>query len=146
MTKILSNFNKQIIAGELGALLFAPVFGWVFSRILRHPDFVSFFTVLGSIIGGVIFWLAFRIRHEKKNNTLSVKKMASDVACYTPAALTFALFVYYPTLFLITKFMIEAHHRIIFSILFAQLSALILFLLAMNVYRILLIKFFGKKL
>ena len=140
------NFNKEIFVGEIGALLFAPIFTLLASHIFRSPNLISFSALAGSLSGGCILWLATRIYDEKKYGNFSAGKFSRDIAFYTPVAFLISILISYPTVVIVTRFLFIKDHAPIFSSLAGELSGFLIFLILINTYRIILNRSFKKKL
>ncbi|RJQ17258.1 hypothetical protein C4573_04365 [Candidatus Woesearchaeota archaeon] len=140
------DFNKQIFFGELGSLLGAPLFGVLCSRLNNSPTAIATWSVLGSLAGAAVFWLAVRIIDEKRKKRLSVKNIAETIAWYTPIAFILAIFLYQPVLFFLSKHFLEQSGLVIVSIIGAQALAFLSFLIVINAYRIIINRYTGKKL
>ncbi len=140
------DFNKEIIVGEIGALIGAPLFGFLGSLIRGTPDIISTFTIAGSIIGGFISWFVTRIYDEKKETEFSAKKLARKISLYTPVAFIISILIGYPVVFLVTRALSVRGHITLFSSLMGELSGFTIFLVLINVYRYLLLKHFNKML
>ena len=132
------DFNKEILIGEAGALLGAPIFGFLSSLISRSPNFVSFSTLLGSIIGASSSWLIARVQDEKKRGKLSRKKIAKDLSLYTPIAFLIALLAAYPTVVLVTHSLFIRERISYLSSFVGELCGFVVFLILINAYRYLL--------
>ena len=138
------DFNKEILIGEIGALLGAVLLGFLAFYIHKNPNWVSTLTLLGSITGGSASWWITRIYDEKRRNEFSIKKLGKDLSVYTPVAILIALFISFPTVFFVTH-AISARIRFDFlGSLAGELSGFVLFLLLMNGYRYLLKHSFNK--
>jgi len=140
------DFNKEILFGELGALISAPLISYIVSRFTDAPKIISSFAVGGAIFGACVFWLLMRAYDEKTRKELSVKHLESDISYFTPGAFILAMLVYYPSLFLISKHLLTQDYRIISSVILSQFVAFSLYLIAVNIYRYFIWKYFGKKL
>ena len=140
------NFNKEIVFGELGALISAPALSFIVSYFTNNDQIISFSAVLGALIGGSIFWLIMRIYDAELIGKVPTRSLTGDLVYFTPAALILALLVYQPTLFLFSNHLLENGDRVIFSVIGAQIIAFLLFLLVMNLYRYVIYRFTGKKL
>ena len=138
------DFNKEILIGEIGALVGAPLFGIIGSLIRSRPDIISTFTVAGSIIGGFVSWFITRLYDEKKEKDFSAKKLAKKLSLYTPAAFLVSILVGYPVVFLVTHALSVREHITAFSSLMGELSGFVIFLILINLYRYLLLKHFNK--
>ena len=132
------DFNKEILFGEVGALVGAVLLGLIAYFIHKNPNIVSILTLIGSVAGGSLLWWIARIHDEKKRNEFSIKKLGRDLSLYTPVAILIALLISYPTIFWVTH-AISAKIRFDFLGSFAgELSGFILFLILMNGYRYIL--------
>ncbi len=140
------NFNKELIFGEMGALIGAPLASYLVSRFTSTIKFISFSAVLGGIIGGIIFWLFMRVYDKKIDKKFSIKNLAEDIIYFTPVAFLISLLMYYPILFFSSEYFLEDQHKILFSVIFAQLIAFSIFLIMMNIYRYFLAKIYKKVL
>ena len=140
------NFNKEIVVGEIGALIGAPLISFTVSHFTATPEFVSIAAVIGAAIGACTSWLAMRMRHRGKARSLSARTLASDIAYFTPAALLLTVTVYYPTLYVLSGALLNGRHHVLVAVILAQLTAFLLFLLLINAYRYLLAKIVGKVL
>ena len=140
------DFNKEILFGELGALLCVPLVSYIVSRFTSASGVISSFAVGGAIFGACAFWLLMRAYDEKRRKELSVKHLASDIEYFTPGALALALLVYYPTLFLISEHLLTQDYEVLTSVILSQFVAFSLFLVAVNLYRYFIWKIFRKKL
>lgn len=155
------DFNKEILFGELGALLGAPLLSFIVAGLITSPNISSFvvadnpakipsiissFAVIGAILGAAVFWLLMRAYDEKKRKELSLKHLASDISYFTPGAFVLTLLVYYPLLFLISKHLLNQDYRVLSSVILSQFVAFSLFLISINIYRRFIWKYFGKKL
>lgn len=142
----LIDFNKQILFGEVGSLLGAQLCVVISYLFTNTPGEISWFAVAGSLIGAVVFWLVVRIRDERRKKRFSLKKLGGDVAVYTPAAVVLVVVVYQPALYFLTRFFLDYGVQRVVSSSIAQLLSFLLFLILINGYRLLLIRFFKKSL
>ncbi|MEK6823551.1 MAG: hypothetical protein AABY06_00815 [Nanoarchaeota archaeon] len=145
-TKNTINFNKEIIFGEIGALIGAPLSAYIISEFTSNVKYIAFSAVLGGIIGGALFWLSIRSYDKKIEKKFSVKNLAEDIIYFTPIAFLVSLFIYYPILFFYSEYLINDQHKILYSVMFSQLIAFSLFLIMMNIYRYFLAKIYKKVL
>ncbi len=140
------NFNKEILFGEVGALIGAPTFGVIASHYFTNSKVLSSSAVIGAIIGASLFYLSMRIYDKSKQKTFSEKGFVKDLAYFTPAAFILTTLVYYPSLFFISEYLIEYQFRIVFSIILSQFAAFAFFLISINLYRYILLKLTGRNL
>lgn len=140
------DFNKELIFGEAGAILGAPLAASIASKYTAVAGDISSVAVVGAVVGAAICFLGMRIFDEKRNKNLSIKDLAGDLAYFTPVAFVLTLLVYYPLLFFISRHFLAQGDRVVYTILGSQLVAFAYFLLAINIYRALLIRYVGKRL
>jgi hypothetical protein len=139
-------FNRELLLGECGALVFANPAASVVSRFTKNPDFISYAAVGGTLLGGAVFWLIARIYDSTRNKRLDTKVLASDIGYFTPAAIVLGFLVYDPTIYFTTHHLLKDGNRVVPSVLLGQAFAFVMFVLCMNLYRILLAKLRGKTL
>jgi len=132
------DFNKEILVGEIGALVGAVLLGFVAFFIHKNPNIVSTLTLIGSIVGGSVSWWIARIDDEKRRNEFSIRKLGRDISLYTPIALLIALLISYPTVFFVTHAISMRIRFDFLGSLAGELSGFILFLAFMNSYRYIL--------
>lgn len=140
------NFNKEILFGEIGAMLGAPFFSYIFSKFSLSANTFATLTVVGVMISASVFWLFMRIYDKTRNGRIEKKKFIEDLAYLTPVASLLAFLIYYPTLFLLSRYFFENNYRVVSSAIFSQMTAFGFFLFSINMYRYLLLKLTGKKL
>ncbi len=146
LNKRVIDFNKEILIGEIGAILGAPIFGFLGSLIFTNSKFISFATLFGSILGGSISWLVARIYDEKKSKRFSVGKFAREVTFFTPVAFLISISASYPTVLFVTNSVFLRSHISFLSSLVGEICGFSIFLLLINSYRIVLGHYFNKKL
>ena len=145
-SKSLIDFNKQILFGETGAMIGTPLAPYVTSRFTADPSIISLSAVLGGLVAGSVGWLIVKVRDEKKRGANSVLHLTRQIALFTPAAFIAGLMVYQPTLFLVARHLIKDGERVVYSALVSQFAAFSLFLVTINLYRIALRRFAGKRI
>ncbi len=146
LNKRVIDFNKEILIGEIGALLGASLFGFLGSLISRSPNFIPIATVIGSIFGGCISWVAARFHYEKKNNRFSARKFTRDISFYTPVAFLISVLVAYPTVIVVTHSIFLENSIPYLSSFIGELSGFIVFLILINAYRYILSRYLNKRL
>jgi len=134
------NFNKEILFGEIGTLIGTQLFGHYASKIFTSPTKISVFVVLGSIICGSLFWFLMRVYDRKIRKKKSNKALAKEISYFVMASISLAVCIYYPTLFYSTRHFLVHHNVVSYSAIVSQAVAFLLFLVGMNVYRHVLIK------
>lgn len=140
------NFNKEILFGELGALIGTQTGGYVSSHFTSSVKIISFSVVIGALIVASLFWMLMRIYDRSRKSAYSKEKLEYDLEYFTPASACLTIFIYYPTLYLTTKHFLE-HGRIVeFSAIVAQTIAFAAFIVGINIYRNILFKYYGKKI
>ncbi len=140
------NFNKEILSGELGAILGAQAIGLIIKDMNLSETSISFLVVLGAILGSAVFYLPLRIFHQKKKDDFSVSNFSKGIILYSLAAILLTVIVYYPTLFFLEKYLLKYIKEVNLSILLAQTIAFLMFLLFINIYRFILKKYFNKEI
>ncbi len=140
------NFNKELLFGEIGAIIGAQIFGYISSLITSSTSIISSLVVAGAIMGAALFFLSLRAYHKSRKGKLSKIKFAQDLLYFTPIAFILTLIVYYPSLFFLSNYFLTNEYHVIFSTFISQISAFILFLIAINFYRYILLKTIKKEL
>ncbi len=138
-------FNKEILIGEIGAIIGAPFFGHATSYVTASPDVISGMAVLGAILGGGVLFLSTKAHHKHRRNRLSLKNIFRDLAYFTPAAFLTTFLVSYPILFFLSRHL-QNYLPAFASVLVSEIAAFLLFLIIINLYRLLLAKHTGKLL
>jgi len=140
------DFNKQLLVGELGALVATPLAPWVAARYTNSPTSLSIAAMLGALVGGTGFWLATRVLDERRRGGLSVRRLAGQLAYFTPAALVAGWAVYQPLLYFTMHRMVSAGQPVVWSALAAQGVAFVSFVVLLNLFRLLLAHSTGREL
>ena len=140
------DFNKEIIIGEIGALIFIPLFSFIASLFTSSVNIISSMTIVGSIVGASIFWISTRIYDEKRIDIYSLSRIIKDVEYFTPAAFILTSLIYYPLIFAFSHYFLNKQDQVVYSVLGAQAIAFALFLAAINIYRFYLWKLAGKRI
>jgi hypothetical protein len=140
------DFNRELIFGEVGALLCANPVASLVARFTPSPGVISGAAVAGTLAGGGLFWLGARVYDQCRDRTLDRRALAADIAYFTPAALVLGFAVYDPAIYLTSRHLLRAGDRVFPSVLLAQAVAFVLFLGCMNVYRLLLLRVVGRRL
>jgi hypothetical protein len=139
-------FNRELLFGECGALIVASPTASIVSRYTKSASEISFAAVAGTLAGGALFWLAARIYDSTRNAHLDTRVLASDIGYFTPAAILFGFLVYDPSIYLASHHLLRGGGSVMPSVFVGQAVAFLLFVLCMNIYRILLLRFRGKSL
>jgi hypothetical protein len=140
------DFNRELIFGEVGALLAANPVASLVARFTSSPGVISGAAVAGTLAGGGLFWLGARIYDQCRDRDLDHRALAADIAYFTPAALVFGFAVYDPAIFLTSRHLLRGGDRVFPAVLLAQAVAFVLFLGCMNLYRLLLLRLVGRRL
>ena len=146
MLKSTLHFNREILIGELGALIVASASSPVVGRLTHDSVVISGAAVAATMVGGSLFWLVARIYDQVSGKTFTAKSLASDVAYFTPGALVLGLIIYDPLIFLVSRRMLENGLSAVVAVAVGQVAAFAVFLGCLNLYRLVLIKFRGKAL
>jgi hypothetical protein len=140
------DFNKEILVGEIGSLIGIQVATILSIHFPRYHNLIPYFIVLGASVIGSLFWILARVYYKSKRESYSERKFFNDVKYFAPASVLLAYLFYYPAIFFTSKYLLEHHKAIEFSAILSQLVAFLVFILAMNIYRYILIKVSVKKL
>ncbi|MEX2017228.1 MAG: hypothetical protein WD876_02040 [Candidatus Pacearchaeota archaeon] len=140
------NFNKEFLFGEVGAIIGAPLASYIGSRFTSSIDTIATVTVIGAAIGASLFWLGMRVHDRLNQIKTSKKNFVKDLLYITPIASLFVFLIYYPSLFLLSRHLLENDYRAVSSAIISQMSAYVLFLSAINIYRYAVLKLTGRKL
>lgn len=140
------DFNKQLLFGEIGALIGIPLFPFIASFVTDEASVLSLLAVVGGLVTGSAFWLVAKIGDEWKQGRRSALRLAGQIAWFSPAAFCIGLMVYQPTLFLVARWLIRSGVTVVFAALASQALAFGLFLAAMNIYRLAVLRFAGERI
>ena len=140
------NFNRQLLAGEVGALLLAYVAVPAVAHFRSNPALLSAVAVAATLVGGSLGWIAARVSDQLRRRPSSVRSMAGDLSYFTPAALCCGFCVYDPVIYLLTHYLLVHRAGAWVAVAAGQLAAFSAFLLALNAYRFALFRFRGKAL
>jgi hypothetical protein len=146
MNKSTIVFNRELLFGECGALMMASPAASIVSHYTTSTRAISFAAVAGTLAGGALFWLAARIYDSTRNRHLDTKVLASDIGYFTPAAIILGFLIYDPSIYLASHHLLVGGDSVMPSVLIGQGIAFLLFVLCMNIYRILLMRICGKSL
>jgi hypothetical protein len=140
------NFNKEILFGEIGALVGTQTGGYISSKFTDSSTLISYSVVAGALVFASLFWLAMRIYDKSKKEKYSEDKFVHDLKYFTPASAFLTFGIYYPVLFFVTKHFLENGRIVEFSAIISQTLAFAFFLVGINVYRNILFNKFGKRI
>jgi hypothetical protein len=141
------DFNKEIIFGEIGALLGSALGGYFSFLITHNEKFIPTFSVIGSILGSTTFFLSTKIYNKRKKKELSLKNLIHDLAYYTPVAAPLRIFVGYPLLYLFTRYIVRnTPLGAFYAGALGEFLSFLIFLFFINIYRIILFRFFKKRI
>jgi len=140
------NFNKELLFGEVGSMIGAPLFSYISSKFTSSIETISTVTVVGAAIGASAFWLGMRIHDKLRKGEASEKKFLEDLAYLVPVASLLVFTIYYPSLYLLSQYLLEHDYRAVSSAIISQVSSYTLFLLLINTYRYFLLRITGRKL
>lgn len=140
------NFNKEIFIGELGSLIGVQILSNVAFRMGYSNEMVSFFALVGGLIGMSIFWVGTRVYHQKRQKTFSKKGFLKDAIYFTPMAAVISWGVYQPILFFLSRHLLNKGFYVNSAVFLAQLVAFLFFLIFINIFRLFLRKVSGKVL
>jgi hypothetical protein len=146
LSKSFIDFNKQILFGEIGAVVGIQLAPLVTSCFTADPSIISLAAVLGGPLAGSVLWLMVKSHDEKRRGANSVLNLAVQIAFFSPAAFIIGLIVYQPTLFLVARHMLKSGNLVVYSVLISQFAAFAFFLVAINIYRLVLYRIAGKRI
>jgi hypothetical protein len=138
------NFNKQLLFAEIGAVVGTPLASSIAAHFTAHASAISLAAVLGGLVCGSGFWLMVKFRDEHRRGAATVRHLAGQIALFTPAASVVAFLVYHPTVFFMTRHLVAQGHPAALAALTGQMTAFGLFVVALNIYRIVLRRVAGK--
>ncbi|HTY43681.1 MAG TPA: hypothetical protein VMC80_00350 [Patescibacteria group bacterium] len=142
--KNFSDFNKEIIFGEGGAIVGAALISSIASHFTLNRTIIAQFAVIGSFVGGSSIFLLEKIKNKIRRKEPIFKSIIRDLEYFTPAAAVIGLTVGYPTLYYITKFLVKMKWHIFLSGAVAEICAFSLFLILINLYRLILVRKFKR--
>jgi hypothetical protein len=140
------HFNREVLLGECGALVLANASAPVVYHFTRNPAVISSAAVAATLLGGGLGWLAARVYDRARDRTLTARELASDIGYFTPAAIILGFAVYDPCIYLTSHYLLIHGAGDAASVFLGQILAFLLFLAALNAYRLLLIRYRGKSL
>jgi len=140
------DFNKEIISGEIGAILGAALGGFVAVYIAHTRNTISFFVLLFSILSASTFFILTKIRNQKKEGIFSIKNIFKEIAYYSPVACLFGVFVGYPFLFLLTKHFLKVGFHPYSAGIISEFTVFLFFLFSINIYRFVLLRVFNREI
>ncbi len=140
------DFNKEIMFGEIGALTGSALLSYLASLIFWSENTVSAFAVVGSILGSTTLFLLTKIHDKKKRKELSFKNVFNDLKYYTPAAATLRILFGYTLLYFSTRFIIRTGIPALYAGALGEFFSFLIFLLLINIYRLILFKVFKKRI
>jgi hypothetical protein len=140
------DFNKEIISGEIGSILGSAFGAYLSFLISKNASLIPAFSVAGSLIGNTSFFLSSKIYHKIKRKEFSIKGLFHDLEYYTPAAAPISIFIGYPALYLITRFFSQNGLSPFYSGAFGAILAFMIFLIIINIYRLILFHVFKKRI
>ncbi len=136
-------FNREVLLGECGALLVANAAATGAGKYTTQPGVISGVAVAGTLVGGAVFWLAARIYDRRAEHRLAARQVAADIGYFTPAAIVLGLLVYDPSIYLTSRYFLVKGEAVTASVLLGQVIAFGLFLLCLNIYRVVLRRLTG---
>ena len=144
--KNFSDFNKEIFFGEIGAILGASIVSSITGHFTDSRTIIAQFAVVGAILGGITLFLFEKVKNKIRRKEPILKSIIKDLEYFTPAAILIAIFVWSPILYNLTKYFVKIGWHSYLAGAIAELSAFLVFLVLINLYRFSLIKWFKKNL
>jgi len=146
ISKSFLNFNKELVFGEIGAILGANFFSLFIFKVYPYSRIIPFVAVIGSVLGSALFWITLRIYDQTRSRYFSIKNFSLDFLYFSPAAFIISLLTYYPSIFFISHYLLIHKQFVLFSVFTSQIIGFVFFLILINIYRILLIKLKDRRL
>ena len=133
-------FNQGIIFGEVGALIGVPLTPLIVSRFTTNAAALSTSAVIGGVVLGSAFWLIANLsqKHaqESTDSGRGAGTLAKRIAYFTPAAFLISLVTYHPVIWLVSYWLLRKGTAAPLAAITAEGLAFVLFLSAMNLYRL----------
>jgi uncharacterized membrane protein YfcA len=140
------DFNKEIVFGEIGALLGSALGGYLSFWISRNESLIPTFAVVGSLLGSTTLFLSTKIYDKKKRKELSFRNIFNDLKYYTPAAAVLRVLIGSPLLYFLTRLFVESNFGAFYSGALGEFLCFLVFLTLINFYRIVLARSFKIKI
>jgi len=142
----LFDFNKEIIFGEIGAILGSSLGAYLSFLISGNEKLIPTFTVIGSILGSTTFFLSTKIYNKRKRKELSLRNLIHDLMYYTPVAASLRIFLGYPLLYFFTRYFVRSDIGAFYSGALGEFLSFLIFLFLINIYRVILLYIFKKRI
>ena len=131
-------FNQGIIFGEVGALIGVPLTPLIVSRFTTNAAALSTSAVIGGVVLGSAFWLIANLSQKHAAGGRGAGTLAKRIAYFTPAAFLISLVTYHPVIWLVSYWLLRKGTAAPLAAITAEGLAFVLFLSAMNLYRVVL--------
>ena len=141
-----SDFNKEILYGEAGAILGAGIVSLIASHFSSSRVVIAQFAVIGSATGASILFLLKKIRNKIRRGDPILRGIINDLKYFTPAAAVIGFGIGYPVLYYLTKYLVKAGWETFAAGAVSEMAAFSIFICLINIYRFGLIKFFRKNI
>lgn len=142
----LFDFNKEIIFGEIGALLGSSLGAYLSFLISGNEKFIPTFSVVGSMLGSTTFYLSTKVYNKRKRKELSLRNLIRDLVYYTPVAAPLRIFIGYPLLYFFTRYFVKIGIGPFYSGAIGEFLSFLIFLAMINIYRVILFYVFKKRI
>ncbi len=140
------DYNKEIIFGEIGALLGSALGGYLSFLISQNENIIPTFAVVGSFIGSSTLFLSTKIYDKKKRKELSFMNIFNDLKYYTPAAAIMRVLFGYSLLYFLTSLFVKMEVGAFYAGALGEFLSFLVFLVLINIYRLVLFHFFRKRI
>ena len=140
------DFNKEILYGEVGAILGAAILSAIISHFSSSRVTIAQFAVVGSIVGGGSLFIFKKIKNKIRRGEPILRSIIQDLIYFTPAATPIAVFISYPFLYYLMKFFVKNQWDTFVAGAVSELAGFVIFISCINFYRLGLIKLFHKNL
>jgi len=144
--KFFSDFNKEIVYGEIGAILGAAILASIVSLFTSNRVRIAQFTVLGSILGGATLFLFKKVRNKIRNGDPILKSILHDLKFFTPAAVVIMFGIGYPALYYLMKYLTKVGWNGFVAGAVSELVGFVIFIVCINLYKFGVFKIFHKSI
>jgi hypothetical protein len=144
--KRLVDFNKEVLCGEIGAIIGAPIIAALAALFTDSTRVIARFAVLGTFLGGSGLFLWKKMQDKKKEGDYSRKSLFKDLSFYTPVAAIIGTCICWPILYHLTKLLLGKDFNSFMAGAISEVTAFSVFLVLINLYRYILVKKFRKEI
>lgn len=140
------DFNREVISGEIGALLGSAFGSYLSFFISGNEKLIPSFSVVGSMLGSTTLYLSAKIYNKIKRKEFSFRNLVHDLIYYTPVAAPLRIFIGYPLLYFFTRYFVRNGIGAFYSGALGEFLSFLAFLLMINIYRLILAGVFKRRI